>query len=124
MTIRDMQDRMWAELPLVRRHLLGRSRVNDLVSIAIEQAPTELFRHVSNNASSQEIVLVAWGQNVKRGYCLLRGSTDEKSFGPLFWILIGPLLQIMLKKLLDWFFSSPKNAASMNAWKRRSSGND
>lgn len=110
----EVKNQIWQELPLVRRNLIGRDRVNDLIEMAVEQAPLELFRHVAGNKTSQGIVLAAWGANVKRGYCLLRESTDEKQFGPIFWIIIGPLLQIMLQKLLDWYFRSP---AEMKRWK-------
>lgn len=115
--MKSLQDSIWRELPIVRRNLVGRDRVNDLMAMAIEQAPVDLFRHVSGNKTSQGIVVAAWGANVKRGYCLMRESTDEKQFGPIFWILIGPILQAMLQKLLDWYFRSPRNMALMKRWR-------
>jgi len=118
MTISELQSTVWKQLPVVRRNLVGRDRINDLIAVSIEQSPVELFRHVTSSNHSQEIVLAAWGQSVKRGYCLMRESTDEKQFGPIFWILIGPLLQAILQKLLDWYFRSPKNAVLMRGWKR------
>jgi hypothetical protein len=124
MTIGEVQEWTWKQLPYVRRNILGRDRVNDLVAVAIEQAPVDLFRHVTGNANSQEIVLVAWGQSVKRTYCLMRGGPDEKQFGPIFWLLIGPILQMILTKLLDWYFRSPKNAVLLKGWKRRMTGDD
>jgi|688.fasta_scaffold1835472_2 hypothetical protein len=118
MTIRELQESIWRELPAIRRQLIGRERINDLIAVSIEQSPVELFRHVTRSNHSQEIVLAAWGQSVKRGYCLMHESTDEKQFGPIFWLLIGPMLQILLSKLLDWYFRSPKNAGLMRGWKR------
>lgn len=111
MTIREVQETIWKQLPIVRRNLVGRDRVNDLIAVSIEQSPVELFRHITPINHSREIVLAAWGQNVKRG-------VDDKQFGPIFWILIGPLLQAILQKLLDWYFKSPKNAALMRGWKQ------
>lgn len=122
MTIRELQARVWSELPFLRRHIVGRDRVDDLVSLSIEQAPVDLLKHVSGNPTSQQVVLAAWGQSVKRSYCLIRGSTDEKQLGPIFWILIGPLLQALLSRLMDWYFRSPKNSALMRGWQRRMSG--
>jgi len=118
MTIRELQESIWKELPVIRRTLIGRERINDLIVVSIEQSPVELFRHITTANNSQEIVLAAWGQSVKRGYCLLHESTDEKHFGPIFWLLIGPMLQILLARLLDWYFRSPKNAVLMKGWKR------
>jgi hypothetical protein len=117
MTPRDVRDQIWRELPLVRRHLVGRSRVDDLIEVAIDQAPVDLLRHVAGNQHGKDVVLAAWGQNSKRGYVLIRESSDEKAFGPLFWILLSPVLQLILSKLLDWYFRSPQNAVLMRAWK-------
>jgi len=118
MTIRELQESIWKELPVIRRNLIGRERVNDLIVVSIEQSPVELFRHITTANNSQEIVLAAWGQSVKRTYCLMHGSADEKQFGPIFWLLIGPLLQLLLSKILDWYCRSPKNAGLMRGWKR------
>lgn len=124
MTFDEMRSEIWKELPLVRRNLIGRSRIDDLVAIAVEQAPLDLFRHVEKNQAGQEVVVAAWGQNVKRGYCLVRESLDEKSFGPLFWIIIVPVLQVILARLLEWYLKTPRNAVLMRGWKRRLAGDD
>lgn len=115
--MKSFQESLWKDLPVIRRSLAGRERVNDLIAVAIEQAPVDLLRHVAGNTTSQGIVMAAWGQNVKRGYCLMRESTDEKQFGPIFWIVIGPLLQILLQKIIDWYFRSPGNMALLKRWR-------
>lgn len=118
MKFADLQEKMWRELPFFRRNVVGRERIDDLVAIAVEQSPIEFIQHVSRGSDEQDVLIEAWAASVKRGYCLVRGS-DEAEFGPLFWILISPLLQILLKKLLDWWFESRTNRVLMAGWQRR-----
>lgn len=122
MTISELQDRIWRQLPLLRRNLIGRERFDDLVIVAIEQSPIEFVRHITRGENSEDVLIAAWGQSVKRGYYLMHGSTDEKAFGPIFWILIGPLLQVLLKKILEWWFESSKNKVLLAGWRRRLTG--
>lgn len=116
MTQQELRDRLWSELPVLRRNLLGREKVDDLITIAIEQCPLEYFQHISHGSNEQEVVAAAWGQNVKRGYGLLYG--EDAKFGPLFWILITPLIQYLLKRLLDWWFESRANRVLLAGWKK------
>ena len=58
----------------------------------------------------------AWAGDVKRSYCLICG--DEKTFGPLFWILISPILQHILTRLIEWWFDRPSHRVIMTGWKR------
>lgn len=115
MTKQDLQDRIWGDLPFVRKHLIGRERYDDLFAISIEQCPVEFCQHVSGGSVEADVVIAAWEQSVRRGYCLVYG--DEAQFGPLFWILIGPIVQLMLKKLLEWWFESSRNRALMAKWR-------
>lgn len=122
MKIKDLQDRLWKQTPVLRRNLVGRERFDDLVIVAIEQSPIEFVRHVCRGEDSEKVLIAAWSQSVKRGYCLMHGSTDEKTFGPIFWLLIGPLLQVLLTKILEWWFESPRNKVLLAGWRRRLTG--
>jgi hypothetical protein len=112
----ELFEAIWDELPFFRRHLLGREKIEDLFLISIEQSPESLFQHVTASPNSQEVVLTAWGQSVKRGYCLLYG--EDVTFGPLFWILISPVLQYMLKRILEWWFESRSHRVLFAGWKQ------
>ena len=117
MTIEELKDLMWQELPVLRRNLVGRDRIDELVLISVEQCPIRFVEHVCQGGGGEEVILSAWGQSVKRGHCLLHGHQNVQ-FGPLFWVLVGPLLQIMLKKLLEWWFESNRNKLLMAGWQR------
>lgn len=114
MTIEDLQDRIWDELPLLRRSLVGRDRVDDLVLVAVEQSPIEFISHLEPESPECAVVSAAWGQSVKRGYCLL-----YPEMGPIFWLLISPVLQVILRRLLEWWWESSKNRILLAGWKRR-----
>lgn len=104
----EIRDSIWNSLPPVRRKVVGRERVDDLITMAVENCPLELC-----GLKEQEVVLAVWSQSVKRGYCLIYG--DDKTFEPLFWILIGPIVQIILKKILEYWFS---DEGLISEWKR------
>lgn len=103
-------------VPPLRRRILGRERVNDIITMAIENAPIEYINHVVVEGDGQEVLLKSWEADVKRCYCLICG--DEVTFGPLFWILIGPIVQLLLKKLLEWWFESSSHRVLLAGWKK------
>ena len=100
----DLRESLWKSVPPARRLLVGRERIDDIITMAIENAPIEHINLVGSPGPEQDVVLKAWENDVKRCYCLVCG--DEVTFGPLFWILIGPIVQIMLKKIIEWWFES------------------
>lgn len=116
MTLKSLKEQLWRELPFVRKHIIGRERIDDIVILAIEQSPLEFCQHISEGTIEESVVLAAWEQSVKRGYCLMYG--EEAQFGPLFWILIGPIVQYILKRLLERWFESSANRVMMAGWRR------
>jgi hypothetical protein len=116
MTQQELRNEIWDSLPPVRRRVVGRERVDDLITMSIENYPIHLCQHIQSESPEGEVVLAVWSQSVKRGYCLIYG--EDKTFGPLFWILIGPIVQIILKKLLDYWFSSGAGRVLLSGWKR------
>jgi hypothetical protein len=116
MTQQELRDQLWQELPLIRRNIIGREKVDDIITIAIEQCPLEFIQHISEGSAEKEIVTAAWGQSVKRGYDLLYG--EDATFGPLIWILLSPVIQYLIKRLLEWWFESRTNRVLMAGWRR------
>lgn len=116
MTQRELREQLWEELPLIRRNILGRERVDDLITLAIEQCPVEYIQHTAAGSSERDVVSAAWGQSVKRSYSLLYG--EDAKFGPLFWILISPVIQYLIMRLLKWWEESRANQVIMAGWRR------
>lgn len=113
----ELADDIWRDLPFFRRQLLGRERVKDMVLIAVEQCPLDLCGHVQPGSTESDVLVAAWSQDVKRSYCLLY-TGDEAKFGPLFWILLSPVLHYVIQKILDWYFESRSNRALLRRWKK------
>lgn len=112
-TQHELREEIWMSVPPLRRLIIGRERVDDIITMAIENAPLE---QIVAAGEDQSVVLKVWEADVKRCYCLVCG--DEVTFGPLFWILIGPIVQLALKKLLEWWFASSANRVMLAGWKR------
>lgn len=113
LTQNELRDEIWHSIPPLRRLIIGRERVDDIVTMSIENAPLE---QIVAAGGDQSVVLKVWEADVKRSYCLICG--DEVTFGPLFWILIGPIVQLVLKKLLEWWFESHSHRVMLVGWKR------
>ena len=112
----QLRDKLWLSVPPVRRLIIGRERIDDIITMSIENAPLDYIHLVQGEGVEQDVLLKAWEADVKRCYCAICG--DEVTFGPLFWILIGPIVQLLLKKLLEWWFESHSHRVLMAGWKQ------
>lgn len=120
-TERDNFNKMvWDSLPRFRKMVVGRERIDDLIEIVVEQCPCEYVAQVSHKSCEEAVVSMAWTQSVKRSYCLLYG--EEVTIGPIFWILIAPLLQLMITKILEWWWESRNNRTLMILWNKEAGG--
>jgi hypothetical protein len=117
MTQQELRDEIWESLPPLRRRILGKERVEDLITMSMEHYPLELCPHILSGEGSEKVVLMTWEKNVKRSYSLVYG--DDSKFGPLFWIMIGPIVQLILRKLLDYWFASRSHRVLLTIWRRQ-----
>lgn len=114
----ELREEIWESLPSLRKHLIGRERIEDLITVAIEQSPCQFADCIAQGSPEEEVFLAAWGRDVKKAYCLKTGN--DVQFGPLFWILVSPILQYILQRLLDWWFSASSHRVLMAGWHRES----
>lgn len=117
MQFSQLQEDIWKQLPVLRRNLVGRERVNDLIMMAVEQCPIEFVSQLTKGSRKEAVVEKVWEHSVKRSYCLVYG--EEAEFGPIFWLLVSPLLQIILRKLLEWWWESRSHRCLMAGWQKR-----
>ena len=104
-----MQNEMWNALPLVK-YLLGRKKINALIDSAIESAPFAVLEILRKNPSYEESTRSKWVDMTRELHA------KDATFGPLFWLLVLPLLQVLIKKLLEWWLSDRENRISMATW--------
>jgi hypothetical protein len=104
-----MQNEMWNGLPLVK-YLLGRKKINALIDSAIESAPFAVLEILRKNPSYEESTRSKWVGMTRELHA------KDATFGPLFWLLVLPLLQVLIRKLIEWWLSDRENRISMTAW--------
>ena len=81
--LENFQNLVWSSLSPIRKRIVGRERVNDLIAITIEQSPVRLLHHVVSGSTGEQVVVDEWHTGVRRMYCLL-----DSQFGPIFWLLL------------------------------------
>jgi hypothetical protein len=104
-----MQNEIWNALPLVK-YLLGRKKINALIDSAIESAPFAVLEILRKNPSYEESTRSKWVAMTRELHA------KDSTFGPLFWLLVLPLLQVLIRKLIEWWLSDRENRISMTAW--------
>lgn len=118
MTRDDLVNDIWVGLPMLRRNLLGKHRVQRFVELAVAESPLEVLRHVQSGGHQADIVSATWKGSVKKGYCVKYGD-DSVQFGPLFWIIAIPIIQYVVKRLMErWFGGGSQEQLLIASWKR------
>lgn len=116
MTIQQLCDEAWDEMPPIRKRLVGRARVHDMVRLAvINWEPTYIDACVDKG--QQDVFASALTQELKRSYQPLSGY-EPGEYG-FFWMFLlsaaaSALVQWLVKKWLDHRFSREQ----MAEWKR------
>jgi hypothetical protein len=104
-----MQNEIWNALPL-QKYFLGRKKINSLIGSAIESAPFAVLEILRKNPSYEESTRSKWVAMTRELHA------KDATFGPLFWLLVLPLLQVLIRKLIEWWLSDRENRISMTAW--------
>lgn len=108
MTKQELCEQVWNELGPIRQRVVGRRKFDRLFDRAIERAPLVHLRCFSSERA-RDVLPRQWVSQVT--------GTDNIAFGPLFWILISPVIQFIVARLIDWWFDDPKNMAAMEGWR-------
>jgi len=113
----DLYDLVWGSLPLLRRSLVGRERMDLILDLCVDRAPLEVLPYVGDRPGEQDIVTQAWRNSVKTMYCREYGE-DAIQFGPLFWIVVSPLIHLAIMKIISWFWQSKSNRVLLAGWRK------
>ncbi len=89
--VEEMKDGIWNELPRWKQALIGRKLFDELVE-----------------TSASEIIADRARQNVEGGIVeqIAGRVRAQYGFGPLFWIMIGPIIQHVIRKILELWSKS------------------
>ena len=105
----SLQNEIWNALPLVK-YLLGRKKINALIDSAIKSAPFAVLEILRKNPKHEESTRSKWVDMTRELHA------KDATFGPLFWLLVLPLLQVLIRKLIEWWLSDRENRISMATW--------
>lgn len=117
MTRDEIIEDIWGGLPLLRRNLLGKKRIRRFIEAAVAESPIDVLQHVNDRSHQAEIVAATWKGAIKKRYCVEYGD-DSVQFGPLFWIIAIPIIQYIVKKLMERWFGGREDRDAIAAWRK------
>ena len=113
MTIGGLQEHVWRRLG-VRRLIVDRKSVDDLVELAVEEWPCELLNH-ARDEEERQIVLLSTLSSVRRGYQVVSGKdVDEYGF---FWaFVLQAVAAAVVQIILKWWLERNANRTLLRCW--------
>lgn len=113
----ELSELVWSKMPPLRGRLVGRERIDRVVGIVIDRAPLEVLPYVARGSHEEEVVMRAWQIAAKTRYCAMHGE-DAIKFGPMFWIIMAPLIQYAIQAILAWYLESRSNRVLLAGWRK------
>lgn len=114
LTFKDLQDHVWLNLPYVRRHLVGRLKVNDLVDIVMIEWPETSLSCSASDDTAERQSMRTLHQSVNRQITLLYGNSK---YGFATSVIVLMVLWYVLWIVLAWWRLSRKNQHLMSEWR-------
>jgi len=96
MTLADLQAQCWADLPPIRKRLVGRDTVNDLLQLAVANWSGDYLAACQDN-QQRDVYVHALLTQVKREH-QAAGDKDPGEYG-FIWVL---LLQAVAVAVVQW----------------------
>lgn len=116
MTLDEMRTHVWDRLPSVQRTLAGRRIVGRIVTRAISHWPI----HVLEQCDAAESAVV--GRHMAKN--LERQARQEYGMGIILTLVLGALVQEVVKILIRWWLESRENKDSMRLMAREARHHD
>ncbi len=114
MTFADLQAECWAALPPIRKRLVGRETVDDLVQAAVENWAGEYLTACQDNAQRGVYVHALLGE-VKRAHQVVSGK-DANEYGFIWVFLLQAVAVAAIEWLVKWWLDRRANRVLMTVW--------
>jgi hypothetical protein len=114
MTFADLQAECWAALPPIRKRLVGRETVNDLVQAAVENWGSDYLNACQDNDQRGVYVHALLGQ-VKRAHQVVSGK-DANEYGFIWVFLLQAVAVAAIEWLVKWWLDRRANRVLMTVW--------
>jgi hypothetical protein len=116
MTLAEFKAEIWGDLPPIRRMLVGREVVDDLVEIAVHNWEGQMLAQCSSD-DERKIVAGNILHSVRRGYQAISGREPEE-YGVFFWpILLQAVASLVVHLILQWWLAKRINRVRLEVWK-------
>ena len=110
MTHSEMRDYVYARLPL-RKHLVPRERIDELVDQAIANWPCEVLTQCRGDDDYAEVVQANVGS--------LRRRIRANDYRFLWTILLSALASAVIELILKWWLERRANRVLMLVWRQK-----
>lgn len=115
MTLADFKQHIWEELPPVRRMLVGREVVDDLVEIAVHQWESQMLIHCTDDAQRKTVTSNIL-RSVRRGYQAISGK-DPQEYGLVWAVLLQAVASLVVQLILQWWLDRRMNRVRLEVWR-------
>jgi len=105
MTLSDLQTHVWDRLPTLQRTLAGRRIVSRIVTSAVRGWPIQVLEQC--DAGETQVVAKHYTKQVERM------TRREYGMGIILTLVLGALVQEVVKILVKWWLERQENRDSM-----------
>jgi hypothetical protein len=116
MTLQTMQEIAWQSLPPIRKRMVGRATVNDLVVCAIHNWEGEYLAACADN-NQRQVYARGLLQAVKRAHQPISGY-EAQEYGFIWVFLLQAVATALIQWLVEWWLKSHANRVLIEGWKR------
>jgi transcription elongation factor GreA-like protein len=115
MSLDDLREYVWKRLPM-RRYMVGRRVVNDLVTLAVENWEGEYLGH-ADTEEGREIVGMSIASRVKRAHQWQSGK-EPQEYSMIWMLMLGAVVSGVVQVLIRWWFERQTNRVLMAGWQQ------
>lgn len=116
MTLDELREQCWQALPPVRKRVVGREIVNDLVTLSVENWQSEYLNACHTN-HEMGVYAAALRGNVKRGHQVTSGL-EPQEYGFLWALLLQAVATAVIQWLIKWWLERSSNRVLMAGWQQ------
>lgn len=114
MTLDDLKNHVWRDMPPIRKRLVGRRVVDDCVQLAVENWSGDYLAACAGNHERHVYATAMLGQ-IKRAYQPVSGR-EPQEFGFIWVVILQGVVSAIVQWLIRWWLERRANRALMTVW--------
>jgi hypothetical protein len=113
----DLKLSIWRSLPPLRRNVVGRDVVSEIVDAAILEFPAAEMATAIPGGRTEEILSERLLAACKRHYCASHGE-DRNNIGMIWTLIVIQIAQIVIPMLIKWWWESIVHRERLERWRQ------